>query len=427
MENRPMFYPKILRMLGHQFALPLERAHQHCGQAAMLLFAVYFCLGVAHAYDIKNCSDDAKANLSTAADFIEANMSAIVDQYTFLTEKQRQEIVRKWPKITLRCKDGSGSCRKDSDRYGYSHGGPGNAISMCHGNMVDMGYSTCDGVEAIMHETGHMHGFRMVPGHNDPTAYHFDHDPIYRMGTMAQAFCEADAAAGGVSDKAFIGTKRTALGDSCSKNTDCASGNCEDKQCVCNDDTDCPGQRCFTPLTEKNYCESTDLPLGTSCKKDSQCASDKCTKDVCVCASDEACGGGFCDPGNAKAAVNGCAAKLVDDEYCTASHQCKSGICRELPNKSTAAFCITENAKNAGEDCHFDVECRLGKCNSKGSCVCNKDDDCGSGWCDQGIDAHENSCKEKLESGAACGKFGEFGLDRRCKSGNCKSFSYRCE
>ena len=96
--------------------------------------------GVAYAYDIKDCARDAKGNISAAADFIQANMSAIVDQYTFLTEKQRQEIVRKWPGLTLKCTDASQSCQTGSRRYGHAHGGIGNTINLCHGNMVEMGY-----------------------------------------------------------------------------------------------------------------------------------------------------------------------------------------------------------------------------------------------------------------------------------------------
>jgi hypothetical protein len=62
-------------------------------------------------------------------------------------------------------------------------------------------------------------------------------------------------------------------------------------KCVCNDDGDCPGaQQCFKPFGKETYCSSTTKKLGESCKKNSQCASDKCERDECVCRKDTDCG-----------------------------------------------------------------------------------------------------------------------------------------
>ena len=117
-------------------------------------------------------------------------MVTLVDQFTFLTERQRQEIVRKWARLDLRCSDSEAQC---SRFLGHAHGGPGSQVNLCIYTLTSS-QSLCDLVSTIMHEQGHAHGFRMVPGHNNPTQYHRDTDPIYRMGNIAQDACEADTA-----------------------------------------------------------------------------------------------------------------------------------------------------------------------------------------------------------------------------------------
>ncbi|MBX2885552.1 MAG: hypothetical protein KTR32_36695 [Granulosicoccus sp.] len=47
-----------------------------------------------------------------------------------------------------------------------------------------------------------------------------------------------------------------AIGQSCSKNAECSTNKCENKECVCRNNNDCPGsQKCKTPVAKKNYCE----------------------------------------------------------------------------------------------------------------------------------------------------------------------------
>jgi len=295
-----------------------------------ILISMLFYSTASYAYKIKNCSADAETNLERAADFIEDNMSAIVDQYVFLSAKQRQEIVRKWVKIIFKCNDKARMCKRGSNTYGFSHGGIGNKLTMCHANMVGMGFSTCDAVEAIMHETGHAHGFRKVKGHNDPTAYHFSHDPIYRMGIMAEDFCLTQAAAGTVADTAFIGVPGAALGSMCSRNTDCRSSKCEKKQCVCNDNTDCAaGEACYKPATKLNYCRSTSLALGASCNKNSQCASSKCEKKECVCKANSDCAAGLtCFKPATKKNYCGTTGR-ANGVSCNKNKQCASNKCKK--------------------------------------------------------------------------------------------------
>jgi hypothetical protein len=275
------------------------------------LLAVAVCVGVpavARADRYKDCSVQAEQNLAKVVSFISSNMSAIVDQYSFLSEKQRQEIVRKWPNVKIRCNDNSHMCRKKDgiDIGGHAHGGLGNTINVCHGNMVDAGDTICTGVAIVMHEMGHAHGFRKASGHNDPTPYIKKHDIIYRMGNLAASYCSTTATTG-----TFEGTRRDPLGDGCRNNSDCSSGRCwvkldsrpfevvppgQDRgTCVCNDDGDCSGsQKCYKPFGKQPYCASTTKKLDESCSKDSQCASNKCEGGECVCRKDTDCGSRKC-------------------------------------------------------------------------------------------------------------------------------------
>ncbi len=334
-----------------------QRKHLTKLSSVLAVLCLFFSMS-ANAYKIKNCSDDAVSNLSAAANFIQKNMSAITDQYTFLTIKQRQEIVRKWPNMVLSCRDNSSKCRGNSNQYGYSHGGPGSKIKLCYSNMVDLKYSTCDAVESIMHESGHAHGFRSAVGHNDPKKYQFNNDPIYRMGNLAQDYCELKADEGELINAPFVGIVRTALGGTCSKNSACASGKCESSKCVCNDDSDCPGkQSCYTPIGKANYCSSTTLALGASCSKNSQCESDKCESKVCVCKNNSDCA-----PGEA------CFTPVTKKNYCEST------------------------SKPLGASCSKNSQCSSDKC-EKGECVCTKNTDCpGSQKCKTPV-TKKNYCK----------------------------------
>ena len=59
----------------------------------------------ASAFEVTNCPPKPDSDLTAAAKFLNRNMSDLVDQYTFLSEEQRQEIIRKWvgPRIR-RCR-----------------------------------------------------------------------------------------------------------------------------------------------------------------------------------------------------------------------------------------------------------------------------------------------------------------------------------
>jgi len=263
----------------------------------LLLFSLF--LTTSHAYEIKNCDSDAMADISAAADFIGDNLDTVVSKLTFLNEEQRQEILRKWPNIIIKCTDDSKHCRSKSTVGGYAHGGLGNTIKICYGNLLESGLgpyvvssSICDLVEIIFHEFGHANGFPKLKKHNDATNFSRNNDLVYLLSDTAKSCCESiPLSGGGIVNSKLSGAARTALGGFCTHNTDCASGRCENNQCVCNHDTDCPGENqvCYTPVFKNNYCSTTNKSIGDSCTKNSQCATNKCEQDKCVCKKNDDC------------------------------------------------------------------------------------------------------------------------------------------
>lgn len=333
-----------------------------------------------NAYDIRNCDSVAESDIEVAADFLEENMSELVDSYTFLTERQRQEVVRKWVRIKLRC---SGKELKCDKFVGHAHGGPGNRVNICYYSFVSS-RDRCDLVGTIMHEQGHAHGFRMVPGHNNPTDYHYDHDPIYRMGAMAEEFCRNEASAGKFNNIALQGTGNRAIGTPCTTDLQCDSSRCVNNVCVCNEDSDCPtGQKCFKPATARNYCSSVSLTVGGPCTRNDQCRSNKCEDDVCVCRHDSDCPSGQI-----------CRTPITRPNFCEASQ--------------------TVGASPLGSACNNNAECLSNKCEGR-MCVCNSDSDCPAGEeCYRPITA-QNICRPVfLPLGAACAR------NSQCSSNKCE-------
>ena len=244
--------------------------------AAILFFAG---IGASAATEIVNCEASAMTDINTAAMFVEQNLKTIAAQLTFLTERQRDEFVRKWPRIKLRCAERLG-CR-DIRVAGFSHGGPGNTLNICYDNMVDLDQRQCDLIETIVHESGHAHGFPRVLGHNHPTPAIKAKDKIYRMGFLAKAVCQQAVIAGTFVDKELPGTPRARVGDACQRDGDCRSLKCTGGKCVCSEDVDC-GVNSVCLTLGSNTCEPSSLSAGATCKRDRQCVSNRCRRDRCT-------------------------------------------------------------------------------------------------------------------------------------------------
>jgi len=232
------------------------------------------------AFEVSRCEPLELTDVLAAASFVDQNLTAMVDQMTFLNREQQAEIIRKWPRLNLRCRERLG-CRK-VNVLGYAHGGPGNSVNICHATMVDLGSRLCDLVETIVHESGHAHGFPAFKDHNDPIDHPdvFQNDPIYRMGNIAHDVCTTAANAGSFVDRTLLGTPRLPIGSSCGRNTDCQSVNCRGGTCICVQDGDCGTDQICVKLGT-NTCEAANLPSGSACKRDRQCQSGKCRRDSC--------------------------------------------------------------------------------------------------------------------------------------------------
>ncbi len=158
----------------------------------------------------------------------------------------------------------------------------------------------------------------------------------------------------------------------------------------------------------RNVCKAK-LALGALCTNKRQCTSDRCNLGKCAaadeCQVDLDCGSGnYC--GDPVMGQRQCKEKLRDGALCTKADQCQAGRCK-------SGFCSAAASALMGQSCRFNDECREGTCNAaiggatQGTCVCNSDNDCGSGkWCDKGLDLKVNSCKSKLNKGDKCGKTG---------------------
>lgn len=203
------------------------------------------------------------------------------------------------------------------------------------------------------------------------------------------------------------------------------------KELTCKEDTDCGlGMFCAKGALSvgRNECQAL-RSVGGMCDRDSQCSSDRCVVGSCAaeheCFTDEECGGGrFCKIGLGDLDRNTCRDQLPDWTACTGDKQCKSQACSgwRPQDGQASGICFTANSKQSGDSCKIDLECATGACNSNKRCVCKSDDDCsGNQWCDKGADLHENSCRAKLDDGQACGKYGDLGVSRRCKSGKCST------
>ncbi|MDQ3566362.1 MAG: hypothetical protein M3436_20555 [Pseudomonadota bacterium] len=280
----------------------------------------------------------------------------------------------------------------------------------------------------IAHEFGHKLGFDDEYGWG-PTVTRSQRDCANRRGTapfeyiMCHQGASWDQVSGTDSDVhngakavyAWLATRRYTIAE----------------ELQCKEDTDCgTGRFCAKGVlgVGRNQCEALKQN-NEVCDRAAQCSSGRCAGGFCAtqheCLADGDCGDGrFCKIGLGNLDRNTCRAKLADGQACAGDKQCASGTCAGWRPQDLQAtgICYTANSKKAGEACKIDLECATGACNSNKRCVCKKDDDCsGSQWCDKGPDLHENSCRAKLDKGQACGKYGDLGVSRRCKSGKCST------
>jgi Cys-rich repeat protein len=377
-------------------------------------FAMGFGAAPALAYTVNQCDPIAKNDISLAADYVNRRTQRIADELTHISKDNREEFVRKWPRINIVCQDEgtkgkSRKCLNEQSTEGFAHGGPGNRVNVCYYNSVDNGGTLCSLVGIIVHEFGHSIGIASFENHNNPDQYVRDNDPVYVMGNRAKALCKTDTAF--ITNAPLIGRSNLTLGQACRADDQCKTGRCLGGTCQCDQDGDCPaGGRCFKPAVGANYCSLTNRAIGDACTRSDQCRSDHCEGGQCVCRRDGDCpqgqvcrtpitGQNRCEAGDDGARALNAA--------CQNNGQCKSGrcegdrcVCRSDSDCPAGQSCFTpitganfcqSTTLGLNAACNRDSQCRSDKCQG-GACRCNKDSDCSG----------DRKCKKPLVGNNHC-------------------------
>ena len=379
----------------------------------MLLRGLFIVIGAfflglaaspASAYSVHKCDEIAENDISVAADYIDRRLQRIADEFTHISKDNRDEFVRKWPRVNINCQDEgqhgkSRRCLIEVDTGGFSHGGPGNQINVCYYNSVDANLTLCGIVNTLVHESGHADGFPRFENHSRPTAKVRTEDPIYVMGDRAEALCKTDT--GFITDGPLIGRSDLRLGAACRADDQCQAGRCLGGTCQCDQDVDCPSpQKCFKPAVGRNYCSNASLALNAACTRDDQCRSNQCENKTCVCRHDTDCatgqtcrtpitGANRCEAATAPIGTTTVGGACTNDQNCL-SNKCdhNSCVCNSDADCAAGTECYRPiGAANLcrtvslglGASCQRDSQCRSGQCEGD-ECVCRHDDDCGSGF-----------------------------------------------
>ena len=205
------------------------------------------------------------------------------------------------------------------------------------------------------------------------------------------------------------------LGQSCAKDTHCASGHCG---CMADGGSGAVNLGvCYEPGS---------VAMGDSCKVDAECATGRCTAVACVpgkcvCDDDADCGAAYyCDQGIiGDIGTNTCQPKKDDGVTCTGSNKCLSGHCSTESEVDPCGYCYTPDSGEVGDDCRVDAECVTDRCGyvcgdpGFGKCKCNDHPDCGpGGFCHVQLGG-DNLCEDRRAD------FDECNADYKCLSGFC--------
>jgi hypothetical protein len=329
------------------------------------LLAVFFsvsslllCSNVHARLEVVDCDASAMEDINWVLDFSASHVNAILDLADFLPDKHKDNLREVLPKGKIKC-TAKGLCKKQSSTLGYHHGyGP--SIEFCWDNIrqPSQGATRCDLVRIIFHEKAHAAGVPAEAKHNESNrgmgyGYVKDIDMVYRFGYLAQQYCADLASAGdptdwsaGNSTVESSNSGKLAIGDYCSRDTQCSSNKCEKGICTCKVDGDCTGSMHCVKRLGKNFCVPPAYYLSSYCKSNKDCAVGTCNNNLCVCDKDKECDG-MADMGSKPRCAkpvgkkNFCQATgVVAGNYCHKDSDCASGKCK---NK------ITSNSKDVCE------------------------------------------------------------------------------
>ena len=173
-------------------------------------------------------------------------------------------------------------------------------------------------------------------------------------------------------------TQSTAeVGQPCKADAECVSGNCTalcpvnlTGVCQCVSSQDCLADEVCEAGILGNTCVKAPnaKPLGEACSGNTDCKSGQCEGNVCVCNVDADCAEGeYCNA--IPAFANKCVAIKAECASCALDKECGAGaICLAVGLPVSLPKCITADSKETGEDCCKNAQCKTGSCKS-GQCA----------------------------------------------------------
>lgn len=301
---------------------------------------------------VKDCDASAMIDINWTVDYIDQNLDGILGASPFISAKHAEALKKSWEKTTIRCN--KGSCPQSNLIVGNHRSGAD--IKLCWDSIRTSSppLNRCNLVDTILHEKAHAVNVPDEFRHNEANEYDYVRslDAVYRFGATALAYCSTApviAPLGSATTVEFVaaGTvpAKLALGDLCSRDTQCGSNKCEKAVCVCKADSDCGGARCVRKLG-RNFCIPSGTTLGDYCKKNSDCGVGTCNNNLCVCSTDAECA-------------------TVADPFVIASHAAGASRCAKPVGKKN--FCqptvVAQNfGCNSNGDCAAGLTCKKDKC-----------------------------------------------------------------
>ncbi|MGB0910555.1 MAG: hypothetical protein ACPGYT_09345 [Nitrospirales bacterium] len=240
---------------------------------------------------ITNCSSGQKTALQNANKYISDHLNNfLASNAGFLPSKYKDKLKKNWPKTTLKCSNADKYCAKKGFAAFQS---VGKVLRFCTKEFNLTTASLCRTAAITVHELGHSAGIPIHARHNHAGLYSSvasgTSDLVYRLGNEFRVYCDSHSGA----SPSVPRPNARAIGATCQKNSDCGSKKCQGtgnvRECVCAKDRDCGSSARCKKRLGKNYCLAKGTGPGDFCKKNSDCRTGVCQNKSCVCKTDNHC------------------------------------------------------------------------------------------------------------------------------------------
>lgn len=199
-------------------------------------------------------------------------------------------------------------------------------------------------------------------------------------------------------------------GIDCEQDTECASGECEDRNAICATPIGAacdPGERDQVPCPTNAVCDPASKRcignIGARCSTDGHCATEKCTGNQCVMKAPpinpgEPCVDACPEPMTCSATNHVCVEQI--GRPCTESKQCASGLCEQAvcAEPRLGRNCTADGICGPDQKC-FPVQTDLMRCGWAPGHPCAGNAECSSSWCNGGTCSRDDG---KCESASDC-------------------------